>query len=185
VGTDKYANEKLPGLSMNMLLRIKEQVKNRRGYIFDVGGEGKSRFSAYVSPDNMFTLSLTGKNGESYPVLVPMGEGGIPIRNIFFLTAEYGVGNGHTVIRLRVNGKEVGIADLPFIADVHTTPIGHTSVGVDSKKKNGGVFDGFGEMSYGVTLTADEVHELIPSQMERVANIPSFLVFSGYQGVQH
>jgi|SRR5450631_1159053 hypothetical protein len=180
IKAERYANESLRGLSFQMLIRLSGFQESRRNYVFDFGDLGRNRFSAYVGPGRFFTLVLIDANGEPHSLVVPLGEEGIPQQSAFYLIAECGTGNQHTILRLRVNAREVGLVDLPF--EVKIGELWHSGdiLGADLQTKNGGYFDAFESLVYNRTATLKEANTNLLALQDRLTQ-PVFLRFTGKQ----
>lgn len=177
---ERYSNESLPGLSVQMLIRLTDFQPGRRNYIFDFGFPTVNRLGAYVGPGNFLTLALVDGNGEPHSLVVPLGADRVPQKTVFYLTAECGTGNKHTVLRLRVNTKEVGLLDLPFETKIGALWHAGNVIGSNLDKKSGGYFDAYEMAAYSRTVTFKEASSILLVLQERLTQ-PAFLRFSGNQ----
>ena len=179
------AEESLAGFSIQMLIRINKASDDRRSYLFDVGNKGRDRFSIYISQDKHLTVALSDSNGELYPLRIAIGEGGVPLGSIFFLTAEFGIGSVHSTVRVRVNSAEVSSLNVPWPIAIGTgAALWNRSegaiLGSDLDHNNGGVFDAFEMLIYSRTLTQKEAEQNLLASQQRLT-IPTFIRFSGKQ----
>ena len=134
--------KKLPGFAAYAVLRIYDVPEFRRKYIFDFGAQdSKARAAFYLSASDQFTFVLTDVRGESYPLEVKLGQGGIPIDKFIMLLCEAGVDADATILRISVNGKEIQRRKLSFAVNLGDRKWGAgSSVGANSIGQDNGVF---------------------------------------------
>jgi hypothetical protein len=134
------ARGSLPGLSLQMLLRLPHQPSDTRKYLIDLGKLDGARFSVYVSADNIFTVLFIDGKGEPHPIQVPIGKGGFPINEIVFFCCSFGVSGEATFLTLSVDGRDIGSTTLPFKADIGSLNIPKGVIGADLNGGNRGQF---------------------------------------------
>jgi hypothetical protein len=84
---------------------------------------------------------LTDVRGESYPLEVRLGHGGVPIDKFIMLLCEAGVDADTTVLRVSVNGKEIQRRKLSFAVDLGDRKWGSGSaLGANAIGQDNGVF---------------------------------------------
>ncbi len=103
----------LPGFSMQAIIAIKRSKLEGRQYITDTGIVGGERISEYISPNEVFTYSVTDSSGEQHTIEAPLGTNGIPFEEWVYLTCEMGVSNDWSFMRIVVNGNEVAYTRIP------------------------------------------------------------------------
>jgi hypothetical protein len=173
-------------MSLEIYVRINNFAVKRRKYLVDLGKPNGPRLSIYVSPDNLFTLAFRNSSGETYPVEIPMGAGGIPISHFVYIACEVGVGAEFSSLRVLmegqsivVNGKNVGSVELPFRVDVAALDMPNGVVGADLNGENGASFDLVSFNAFNATLFDSEIQRF---QAAYKANPPnSFVQFKGDQ----
>lgn len=135
-------DKKLPGFAAYAVLRIYDVPEFRRKYIFDFGAQNsKARAAFYLSASDQFTFVLTDVRGESYPLEVKLGHGGVPIDKFIMLLCEAGVDGDTTVLRVSVNGKEIQQRKLSFAVDLGDRKWGPgTTLGANAMGQDNGVF---------------------------------------------
>jgi len=105
----------LPGYSSYLICRIEPLDKLRRRYVFEADSKtSRAGVALYMSASNIFTLTVTDTSGETYPLEVGLGENGLPVGQSVFMLAEVGVGSSYSMLRLSIDGAEVGERKLPF-----------------------------------------------------------------------
>jgi hypothetical protein len=134
------ARGSLPGLSLQMLLRLPHQPSNTRKYLFDFGKVDGERLSVYVSADNIFTVLFIDGKGEPHPIQVPIGKGGFPINDTVFFCCSFGVTGEATFLTLSVDGTDLGSTTLPFRADIGALEISNGVIGADLNGDRRGQF---------------------------------------------
>lgn len=160
--------EKLPGFAAYAVLRIYDVPEFHRKYIFDFGSaDGKSRAAFYLSASDQFTFLLTDIRGESYPLEIKLGHGGIPIDKFIMLICEAGVDEGSTVLRVSVNGKEIQRRKLAFQVNLGERKWGPgTTVGANAIGQSNGVLMLMELGAYADTFSKDEVSKMLKNVMD-------------------
>jgi hypothetical protein len=133
---------KLPGFAAYAVLRVYDVPEFRRKYVFDFGmQDSKARAAFYLSASDQFTFVITDVRGESYPLEVKLGQGGVPIDKFIMLLCEAGIDDDTTILRLSVNGKEIERRRLSFAVDLGDRKWGAGSaLGANAIGQNNGVF---------------------------------------------
>ena len=98
--------EEMPGMSLHAVIRITSRSITSRQYIADFGTQENGEISVYFAPDDIFTLCVKDRTGETYGLKVPMGQR-IPINKLIYLECDVGLGRNRTVMRISVNGNEI------------------------------------------------------------------------------
>jgi len=134
--------KKLPGFAAYAVVRIYDIPEFRRKYIFDFGTQAsKARAAFYLSASDQFTFALTDARGETYPLEVKLGQGGIPIDRFIMLLCEAGVDEDMTILRVSVNGKEILRRVLSFPVDLGDRKWGPGSaLGANAIGQENGIF---------------------------------------------
>jgi len=169
--------ERSPGLSWQMILRIRKLPEVRRQYISDTGSLNASRVSVYVSPENALTFALIDAAGECYSVVVPLGEHGISVEQFIYLGFEIGTGS-HTFMRILSGGKEIARNDIPFRVDPGPLDMTDGIIGADISGQKGGAFDLVAIWGYNSTLTSDDF-DTLTSRLDKPVTV--FVRFNGNQ----
>jgi hypothetical protein len=134
--------KKLPGFAAYAVVRIYDIPEFRRKYIFDFGAQAsKARAAFYLSASDQFTFAVTDVRGETYPLEVKLGQGGIPIDRVIMLLCEAGVDEETTILRVSVNGKEIQRRKLSFPADFGDRNWGaNSTLGANAIGQDNGIF---------------------------------------------
>ncbi|HEY4310553.1 MAG TPA: hypothetical protein VGN12_13970 [Pirellulales bacterium] len=178
----KERSSRDPGLSLNLLIRIPNKDLDRRKYILELKGIGKESASIYISADNVFTFALVDESGESHPLRLGLGSGGIPIDTPFYLACEGGVGSQSTSLRILVDGKQLAVAELPFRVDFTGFNIDEGTLGSNLAGSDGGFFDIFQLVIYAATLPDSDVSRL--KEFFEGRKNGGFATFSGEQSLR-
>jgi len=176
-------NQKLPGFTSYAVIRLYDSPEFRRRYVYEFVASEGAKVSFYLSASSIFTFAATDLRGESYPLEVKVGGGGIPIDQFVVLFCEVGVTENSTVMRVLVNEKEVARRDLNFPLNLGKMDWKPGALGAPMIGTNqGGVFL-LSEMGiYGTTMTSAEVHGLV----ENATNFysPAAIASSGSQSLK-
>jgi hypothetical protein len=153
---------KLPGFTGYAVIRLYDSPEFRRRYVFEFVSSDGARVAFYLSASSVFTFSVTDIRGESYPLEVRLGHGGIPIDKFVALFCEVGVAKNSSILRVIVNEKEVATRKLSFplnLGKMDWKPgsLGQPLIGVNQ----GGVFMLTELGIYGQTMTSKEIHALV------------------------
>lgn len=130
--------EAWPGLSFNFLLTLPGGHLNRRQYLWDEPSSALSRFSIYISANDVLTMLLIDGHGEPHSVEVPVGViGGIPIRQPVWLVFNVGMRTDETLMSIDLDGREVKRLILPFQLTRNPPGKGGITLGASSEHSNG------------------------------------------------
>lgn len=149
--------QNFPGISFHALFKLNDVNANRRKYIIDFGHVNGSRFSVYVSSDNVFTFSFVDAKGEPHPIQLPVGSSGTPFGQFFYLICEIGIDGQSTVFRMVINGNEIKAIQLPFKVDLGSIDLPGGVIGADLNGKNGASFDLGTMMIFKTTMISSQI----------------------------
>jgi hypothetical protein len=110
----EHRRKPLPGISINLGIRIADQEEKRRRYYFDLAGQGQNGASFYRSASGRFVFSVEDVNGEPYSVEMRPGQSGIPLAQSIYLCLEAGTDGTKTFMRVSVDGRTIAERTLPF-----------------------------------------------------------------------
>jgi len=166
------AEQSLPGFSTTLGIKIRDAAAIRRQYLFEYqDDEGASiRLNLSRSADR-FTFSVTDTGNDSHSLEIPIGKSGIPIYGFIFLTAEVGLANNATYLRVLVNGKDVKNAALPFRVDLGSRHWKQGNIGADIKGENNSAFEIAAASMGHVTLTDQNISDLIGRLREYLTSV--------------
>jgi hypothetical protein len=118
--TDWFSSpeQKLPGFTAYVVLRLYDTPEFRRRYVFEFVTSDGAKVSFYLSASSQFTFAVEDIHGETYPLEVKVGGEGIPIDRFIALFCEVGETPTSTVLRILVNGREIVRRDLPFSSNL-------------------------------------------------------------------
>jgi len=170
---------RIPGISLNAHLRVGVVSESRRKYLFDFGRIDGERLSVYLSPDNVFTVSVIDRKGEPHIVQMPFGRKGVPLGEFLYLCVELGQSGEHTEIRLSVNAKDLEWKKLPFRVDVAGLEIGKGTIGGDLMAENCSKVDIAEIIVYPATMPKKFMKGML--KYFRSKEIKQFREFSGNQ----
>jgi hypothetical protein len=176
---ERIENEKYPGVSINIVLRLHEIHEPRRKYLLDFGEHRGGRLSIYLDPNNVFTVSLIDLRGEQYAVRAPTGIGGVQFNQFLYLNCEVGIRERSTFLRVLVDGREIGNIDIPSRIDAGAISIPGSVTGADIDGANGAAFDEIESAIFTMTLTTAEIGSLL--QYFQSKNPQNYLEFDGHQ----
>lgn len=154
------ASERLPGLSVQMMVRLNHQQTAGRKYLFDFGTKKRERFSIYVTADNIFTVLFVDAKGEPHPITHPLGGGDLPFGKFVHLNCEVGCSSQTTHVRLNADGRSLASLVLPFRTDLGELNADDVVVGADLSGKSCGFFDLAEVAVYGLTIRPDDAQRL-------------------------
>jgi hypothetical protein len=97
----------LPGFSAFAFARLYDTPELRRKYIFAFSSPDGAAVSFYLGADDQFRFQIRDVHKEEYTLEIPIGDHGVPIDRYIFLYCEVALGLQETVLRVRVDGKEV------------------------------------------------------------------------------
>jgi len=133
--------QNFPGISYQALIKLNDISADHRKYLIDFGQLNGSRFSVYISSDNVFTFSFIDAKGEPHLIQLPIGSSGIPFGKPFYLICELGIDGQSTLLRMLVDGKEIKSIALPFKLDLGGIDVSDGVIGADLNGANGASFD--------------------------------------------
>jgi len=133
------AAESLPGFSATGALSIHDLAASRRKYVFDFHTPEGARASFYFSAKDYPIFAITDLQGETYSIDAPLGNEGIPLNKVVYLTCEVGVTNNATYLRILVDGREVAHQELHMAIDLGSKSWAGT-LGTDKDRQNTGAF---------------------------------------------
>jgi hypothetical protein len=139
-GVNIVVDNRLPGLSINMFVRLQHLPTNRRKYLFDFGTTEGERFSLYISSDNIFTVSFVDAKHEPHVLQIPIGEL-VYLGRFMFICCQLGIGGQLTMMNMWVDDREIGILNLPFRTDLGILDVPNGTIGADLSGDNGAAFD--------------------------------------------
>lgn len=157
VKSEELFSQNFPGISFQALIRLNDISTNRRKYLIDFGSVNGSRFSVYISSDNVFTFSFIGARGEPHPIQLPIGSRSIPFGNPFYLICELGIDGQSTLLRMLIDGKEIKSIRFPFKVDLGGIDVIGGVIGADLNGNNGAYFDMGTLMIFSKTKTPSEI----------------------------
>ncbi|HML13824.1 MAG TPA: hypothetical protein VK456_10980 [Xanthobacteraceae bacterium] len=132
-------DRKFPGFAAYTVLRIFPVPDFRRQYVFDFGSQQGARASFYLSASDKFTFVITDIRGESYPLEINITK--IPVDRFIMLSCEVGIEHDYTLLRVRVNGRDVEHRRLSFPIDLGDRKWGPgTTIGANGIGANNGAF---------------------------------------------
>jgi hypothetical protein len=172
--------QNFPGFSLHSLIKINDISANRKKYLFDLGQVNGSRFSVYISTDNIFTFSFIDAVGEPHNIQLPIGSNGIPFGKQFYLICELGIDGQSTLLRMLIDGKEIKSIQLPFKVDLGGIDVPGAVVGADLNGENGASFDMGNLIVLAETLTSSQITEVIKVNYNQSSK-QHFATFNGKQ----
>lgn len=107
----------LPGFSSFVFVRLYDTPEPRRKYLFDFVAPTGSGASAFISSSDVFTFSITDIHNEPYDLEIPLSDNKIPIDRFIFLACDVGITDNHTIMRVLVDGKTIGMRSLELPVD--------------------------------------------------------------------
>jgi len=149
--------EKLPGVSIQMLIRLKNQPVDRRKYILDFGHIDRNRFSVYITKDNLFTMEVIDGSEDHHSIQLLLGGEDVPVGIPIHIGCEVGVTGNSTIMRLTINGKNKEVLDINRRIDIAALDISNGVIGADLNKTNNAAFELVEIWSFTVTLKNDEL----------------------------
>jgi hypothetical protein len=159
-GKSALFTQNFPGISFQALIRLNDISDNNRKYLVDFGKINESRFSIYISSDNVFTFSFIDAKDEPHLIQMPIGTNGIPFGKLFYLTCELGIDGQNTLLRMLVDGKEIKFIQLPFKVDLGKIDVRGGVIGADLNGNNGASFDMGTMMIFSTTMIPSQVTAL-------------------------
>ncbi len=152
---ESIETEKYPGLAVNLVGRFHRIADTRRKYIFDMGHDNSAHFSLYFDPRDILCFSFTDMYGESYSVRTSSAVAGFRFDDFVLLTCETAFRPQSALMRISVNGRDVGVAHIPCEVNSPVSLTGLT-FGADLNGQNGAAFDFVANAIYTMTLTSTE-----------------------------
>lgn len=149
--TQSSNDQNLPGLSVNLVLRLQNRLGSQRQYVADFGQLDGTRLSLYVSPDKLMTLAFQDQSGKLYLLTAPIGTI-VPLNSFFDVIAEIGIREQGTVMRMFINGREVQHLEIPSKVDFGKFDVHNGVIGANLQGGNGAQFDLVEFAVYGETL---------------------------------
>ena len=139
--SEQVQHDALPGITLNLLVRIENRLGGDRQYLLDFGQVENSRLSLYISPDKFLTFVLIDAKGEPHALQIPVGGKDIPLDRFIYLACEIGVKGQSSVMRILVNGRQVRYEEMPFQVDIGALDAPGGVVGSDLQGEHGARFD--------------------------------------------
>jgi hypothetical protein len=134
------AQESRLGMSLYAVIKFIDAPAIRRKYVFQIADPEKAGASLYVSASDRFIFTVQDVWGENYPLEIRLGEDGIPLGKLIYLSCEVGIGKGETKIAVFVNAVETANRILPFEIDLGSRGWKFVSFGSDEKGNLPGAF---------------------------------------------
>lgn len=101
---DLNSNQKDPGFSTAITLKLISQLQYRRKYIFDIAQtENRNRVSLYLDPNNIMIFELIDNVGSIYNVKI--SKDFYEYAEFMILYCEYGINDEFSYFRILINGK--------------------------------------------------------------------------------
>jgi hypothetical protein len=145
-----------------------------------LGKVNGSRFSVYISPDNVFTFSFIDAVGEPHNIQLPIGSDGIPFGKQFYLICELGIDGQSTLLRMLIDGKEIKSIQLPFKIDLGGIDVPGEVVGADLNGENGASFDMSNLMVLATTLRSSQIAAIMKVNSNQSSK-QHYITFNGKQ----
>jgi hypothetical protein len=155
-------DERLPGFTGYAVIRLYDTPESRRRYVFEFVSSDGAKASFYLSASSLFTFSITDVRGESYPLEIKVGTGGLPIDQFVALFCEVGVDKDSTTLRVLANEREIARRDLGFPINLGKMDWKAGALGAPANGINqGGIFLLSELGAYAGTMTTANVHALV------------------------
>ena len=162
----EHRRKSLPGISVNLGIRIDDQQEARRRYYFDLAGPGQNGASFYRSASGRFVFSVEDVNGEPYTIEVRPGEFGIPVAQSIYLCLEAGTDGIRTTMRVAVDGRIIAERKLPFA--VQFPPFAGLVLGSNRHHQLSGAYRLYMFASYEGTLNHEDARNMLQFVRERL-----------------
>lgn len=132
----------LPGVGVWAVVEVQPLNNLKRKYIFELETDDhEAMASLYMTPDNHLTLSVTDVGGETYPVEVPLGQGGVPMGSMAVIAAEVGVASNYSILQVSINGTIVQSRKIDFPIDLGSKNFTEVVLGRGVKRADYGRFN--------------------------------------------
>ena len=106
-----------PGLGVHAIVEFFRGDVDSDRLIFAFGNPGQSRLACYLTKPGYFTMKLTGECKTTFELDATTDRKGVTYGHLLFLSAEVGLFDNCTALRISVNGETVAIRQLPFALD--------------------------------------------------------------------
>jgi hypothetical protein len=182
---DALFEERFPGVSCGMLIRIASVVPGRDNYIFDCGESLKeNRFSAYIDGETNLCFRIINQMGAPVEIKVKPGLETFLCDAAFYLRCEYGYTDDFSFIRIVINGSQKAEQkQTPPIPIPKQIKKYHSNIGFDLSKQNGGVFIAGDFNVYSRTLNYADEGAWLAYMNEQIKKERSFISFNGSNGI--
>jgi hypothetical protein len=144
----------MPGFTAYAVVRIFDTPELRRKYLFDFETPEGAKASFYISAADRFTWAITDVHKEPYQLEIPQGRGKVPLDEVIALFCQVGLTDTATLMRVVINGGEIGRRALPF--PINLGKMEWTKLTLGSNMP----FRFFEEGVYSKTLTDREIGKL-------------------------
>jgi hypothetical protein len=141
--TTNLFEAKLPGISFNMLIRLRKPIEGRDNYVFDFGENwGKNRISLYIDSEQSLCFRVIDQDSQPIVIKVKPALETFNFDSLCYLLCEYGSTNNFSFVRMDINGRRA-VEKHQATPIIVSAPISAMLfvMGSDLSKRDGGVFD--------------------------------------------
>ena len=173
------------GISLHQLIRIQKNKSNGRSYIVDIGNIEKNRASIYLNEKGILFFRIIDNDSETYTINIKERFESFKIEQLIYLCCELGTSadREYSFLRIIINGRELKKLEFENTINLKIEKFRPMFIGAALDSSSFGNFDLLEFISYGKTLTNNDLLKLLDYFNQKSSQKPNYSIV-GFRGNQ-